>query len=61
MPGCSPLTLAKRAFVKVLLALAAAYRVTVRVTRDSADSAILTAYKKVALKAHPDKGGRTDG
>lgn len=54
---CSPLTLAKRAFVKVLLALASSYGVAVQVNRDTADHAVLTAYKRVALKVHPDKGG----
>jgi hypothetical protein len=47
---CSPLTLAKRAFVKVLLALASSYSVAVQVNRDTADHAVLTAYKRVALK-----------
>ena len=53
---CSPLTLAKRAFVKVLLALASSYSVAVQVNRATADHAVLTAYKRVALKVHPDKG-----
>ena len=57
MPGCSAVALAKRALVKVLLSFASAYNVPVRVNRESADSAVLTAYKKVALKVHPDKGG----
>ena len=57
MPGCSPLTLAKRAFVKVLLSLAAAHSVSVGVNRDSEEKALLTAYRLVAKKVHPDKGG----
>ena len=57
---CSPLTLAKRAFVKVLLALASSYGVAVQVNRDTADHAVLAAYKRVALKAHPDKGGTNE-
>ena len=60
MPGVSPLQAAKRALVKVLLALASAYNVSVQVTRDSADSAVNAAYKKLALKVHPDKGGTTE-
>ena len=47
----------KRALVKVLLTLAAVYSVQVAVTRDSADSAVIGAYRRVSLKAHPDKGG----
>ena len=57
MPGCSPLQLAKRALVKVLLTLATKYGVALQVTRDSEDKVLLSAYKRVALKAHPDKGG----
>ena len=47
----------KRALVKVLLTLAAFYSVQVAVTRDSPDSAVQGAYRRVSLKAHPDKGG----
>ena len=50
---------AKRALVKVLLAMASAYSVVIRVNRDSDDKDILSAYRRVALKAHPDKGGDT--
>ena len=56
MPAGGPQQ-AKRAFVKVLLTLAALYSVQVPVTRDSADDEILRAFRKVALKVHPDKGG----
>ena len=48
---------AKRALVKVLLALAAIYTVHLQVSRDSGDTQVLKAYKRVALKVHPDKGG----
>ena len=53
MPAGGPQQ-AKRAFVKVLLTLAALYSVQVPVTRDSADDEILRAFRKVALKVHPD-------
>ena len=49
---------AKRAFVSLLLALAKAYGVVVDVKRDSPDSAVQEAFRKVVLKAHPDKGGK---
>ena len=52
--------LAKRAFVKLLLALAAVYGLVVNITRDSADTEIVSAFKRVARKAHPDKGGSNE-
>ena len=52
--------LAKRASVKVLLALASAYCFSLSVTRDSSDAVIRGAYKRVLLKVHPDKGGSND-
>ena len=55
---CSNVTLMKRAFVKLLLSLALAYEVGLKVNRDSEDKEVLTAYKRMALKLHPDKGGR---
>ena len=51
--------LAKRALVKVLLSLAAKYLVTLTLNRDSADAAVRSGYKRILLKAHPDKGGET--
>ena len=53
----STLLRAKRAFVTVLLRLAAACGLALEITRDSADGAILQAYRRVAKKVHPDKGG----
>ena len=47
--------LAQRAFVKVLLAIAAAYIVIMQVNRDSEDKKLLKAFRRVALKVHPDK------
>ena len=55
--AASSVQLAKRALVTLLLALAATYNVVVNVTRDSVDGDVLKAFKKVSLKAHPDKGG----
>ena len=54
---CSPLGRARRAFVSVLLSVAAAYGVAVSVNRDSPDDQLLKTFRRVALKAHPDKGG----
>ena len=56
MPS-SLLTQATRAFVKVLLTLAQVYELALNVNRDSSEKDLLKAYKRVALKAHPDKGG----
>ncbi len=53
----SPVQAAKRAFVCILLRLARQYKVTVAINRDAADKDVLAAYKRVILKAHPDKGG----
>ena len=66
--GCSTLStmtdsarnIATRAFVSVLLALARMYDICLSVTRDSAEDKLRQAYKKVLLKAHPDKGGRKE-
>ena len=55
----SSVLLAKRALVSLLLRLAVAYGVTVAVSRGSPDAEVTTAYRKVVLKAHPDKGGST--
>lgn len=51
--------LAKRAFVVVIRALAAVYAVAVSVTRDSTDQDVEKAFRKVAVRVHPDKGGST--
>ena len=48
--------LAKRAFVKVLLALAATYGLELRLNRDSGDDAVSAAYRRVMKRVHPDKG-----
>ena len=43
----------KRAFVKILLRIAALYRFVCKVNRDSSDDEINAAYRKVAHKCHP--------
>ena len=53
----SKVLVAKRALVKLLLALAAAYSLVLNVNRDTSDADVLKAYRRVALKVHPDKGG----
>ena len=57
MPGVSAVQRAKRAFVVVLRALATTYGLRVTVNRDSPDASITCAFRKVALRVHPDKGG----
>ena len=51
--------LAKRALVKLLLSLAAKYLVSLNLNRDSMDAKVRAGYKRIMLKAHPDKGGDT--
>ena len=53
----SAVDLAKRTFVKVLLQTAAAYDIALSLTRDSSAAAVEAAFRKVAVRAHPDKGG----
>ena len=56
MPASS-LQHAKRSFVTVLLTIAAFYSVRLTITRDASDEDCTKAFKRVSLKAHPDKGG----
>ena len=49
---------AKRALVSLLLKLAVAYDIVLDITRESADDAVLQAFRRAAKKVHPDKGGR---
>ena len=58
--GLSVVQAAKRAFVKVILALALQYELALKVNRDSEDSEVLAAYRRLSKKVHPDKGGRTE-
>ena len=55
--GVSLLQATKRALVSILLSIASQYGLDLKLTRDHPDSAVQTAYRRVALKAHPDKGG----
>ena len=48
---------ARRAMVTLLKSLAGIYCVAVLLTRQSTDVEVSAAFKKVARKAHPDKGG----
>ena len=49
---------AKRVLVSLLLTFARYYQVTLTISRDSGDTEVVKAFRKVVLKAHPDKGGR---
>ena len=51
---------AKRSLVKVLLWLAVLYAVRLEVSRESPDKVLIKAYKRISLKAHPDKGGKLE-
>ena len=53
----SEVDLAKRELVKVLRALAAKYKVTLSLTRESSNQDVDKAFRRVSLKVHPDKGG----
>ena len=51
--------LKKRSLVVAILAIAAVCNVHVDVQRESPDADVIRAFRKVMLKAHPDKGGST--
>jgi curved DNA-binding protein CbpA len=51
---------AKRVLVTLLKSLAAIYSVALGLTRESTDTQVGAAYKKVSRKAHPDHGGATE-
>ncbi len=48
---------AKRALVTLVRTLAATYGVVVDVGRDSSDRDLTASVRRVALRAHPDRGG----
>ena len=60
MVGVTPLQAAKRVFVSLLLTLARAYEIAVKINRESPDKDVKAAFRKVSLKVHPDKGGRSE-
>ena len=53
----SNLEIAKRVLVTLLKSLAGIYSVVLGLTRESTNTQVKAAYKKVSLKAHPDQGG----
>ena len=53
----SPLEKAKRTFVSLLLLLARAHGLALGISRESLDPAVLTAFRRVSRKVHPDRGG----
>ena len=53
----SPTQLLKRALVTILLELARKYCLDLSLSRDSADADVKKAFRKVVVKAHPDKPG----
>ena len=53
----SPAKRFKRALVSVLLELIRVYGLTMSISRDSSDKMLAGAYRKVMLRAHPDKPG----
>ena len=53
----SPVESAQRELVKLLKAVAGHHGLTLELTRDSADNDVEEAFRRVALKAHPGRGG----
>ena len=56
----SALDRGKRALVSLLLHLAGVYGVTVSIARDSSDKDVVTAFRAVSRRVHPDKGGAVE-
>lgn len=57
MPGVSPLQTTKRVLVRVILTLARTVALAIAINRDSPDAEVAAAYRQVARRVHPDKGG----
>ena len=56
----SPAARFKRALVTLLLELARVYGLTMSLNRDSADDVVKKNFRKIMLRAHPDKAGGSE-
>ena len=56
----SPSARLKRALVTLLLELARVYNLTLNLNRDSQDDAVKSTFRKVIVRAHPDKAGGSE-
>ena len=56
----SPGSALKRALISLLLALAHQYDLVLNINRDSPDQQVKSAFRKVVLRAHPDKPGGSE-
>ena len=59
--GHSKVLTLRRAFVKLLLTLAATYAVTLTLTRDSADDELVQSFRKTCKKVVQAKGAGVKG
>ena len=55
----SPALAARRALVKVMRRLAKQHKLKLDLDREATDAQVLSAYKRLAMKCHPGKGGHT--
>ena len=53
----SPTQRLKRVLVSILLELARVYSLDLNLSRDAPDADVKRAFRRVIIKAHPDKGG----
>ena len=56
----SPAARFKRALVTLLLELARVYGLTMSLNRDSADDVVKKNFRKIMLRAHPDKANGSE-